>query len=248
MSVGHVTTRVEGEVTLLTLDRPPANAMDLDTLHELIAALAEVAATPPRALVISGRPRFFSAGVDLKFVPTLDAAGQQAMVQGVNDLVLAAYGLPFPVVTAITGHAIAGGFLFALCGDIRIGALDGKYGITEVTVGVPYPAAAIDIVRAELTPAAARYLALSARLVGAEWCADNGVWDEVLSGDDVVPRALEVARELAAAPASVYARTKRELRAETVERLRAAAAADPLLQGWVDAEGRAAVEGALRRD
>ena len=149
------------------------------------------------------------------------------------------------MVAAVTGHAVAGGFIFALCADLRIGAAEGQYGITEVRVGVPYPAAAIGVVRAELSAAAARFLALSAALVDADWCLRHGVFDEVVPGGAVFDRALEVARDLAQMPAKPYAQTKVDLRGETLRGLEVAAAHDPLLSSWVDDEGRAAAEGAL---
>src|SRR6185437_877563 len=96
---------------------------------------------------------------------------------------------------------------------------EGRYGLTEVKVGVPYPQGAIGVVRAELTPAAARVLVLGNRLVDAHECVRLGAFDETIEPDDVVDRALDVARELAELPADVYARTKAELRADTLERL-----------------------------
>ena len=109
-----------------------------------------------------------------------------------------------------------------------------RYGLTEVKVGVPYPQAAIGVVGAELAPHAARVLALGNALIDADECLRLGVFDEVVEPDQVLPRALELATELAGFPAEVYARTKRELRGATAERLREAAAAAPLLDRWVD--------------
>jgi enoyl-CoA hydratase len=131
-------------------------------------------------------------------------------------------------VCAVTGHAIAGGFVLAMCGDQRIAAADGRYGLTEVKVGVPFPQAAIGVVGAELSGSAVRALALSARLVDAETCRRLGAFDEVVAPDAVLDRSLEVARELAALDRDTYALTKRQLRGATVERLRAAD--EPLLQ------------------
>ena len=67
-------------------------------------------------------------------------------------MALGVYALPCPVVGAITGHAIAGGLVLALCTDVRVASSDGRYGLTEVKVGVPYPQAAIGVVQAELAP------------------------------------------------------------------------------------------------
>jgi enoyl-CoA hydratase len=220
-------------VAVLAADRPPVNAMNLELLEELVATVDRLAADPPRALVLAGRPGAFSAGLDLKAVPDYSPEELRGMVRGINGMALGVYGLPCPVVCAITGHAIAGGFVLAVCGDHRVASTEGRYGLTEVKVGVPYPQGAIGVVRAELAPAAARNLVLGNRLVDADECVRMDAFDEALAPDDVVDRALDVARELGELPADVYARTKAELRGDTVERLRAAAEADPLLERWV---------------
>lgn len=230
----HITLR-EHDTGLVTLavDRPPANAMDLTLLRELLAAIEQVASAPPRALVLTGRPGFFSAGVDLKQAPGYGPQEQREMVASINAMALGVYELPCPVIGAITGHAIAGGLVLALCADIRVASSAGRYGLTEIKVGVPYPRAAIGVVAAELAPHAARVLALGNELVDAAECLRLGVFDEVLDPDAVLPRALELAASLAAFPPDTYARTKRELRSATAERLRDAAAEDPLLARWV---------------
>ncbi|MGD0455918.1 MAG: enoyl-CoA hydratase/isomerase family protein [Solirubrobacteraceae bacterium] len=230
----HVTLRDhDAGVVILTADRPPANAMDVTLLRDLLAATEQVASDPPRALVMAGRPGFFSAGADLKLVPGYGPEEQRQMVASINAMALGVYELPCPVIGAITGHAIAGGLVLALCTDIRIASSTGRYGLTEVKVGVPYPQAAIGVVTAELAPHAARVLALGNELIDATECLRLGVFDEVLEPDEVLPRALELATNVAAFPPDVYARTKRDLRGATAERLRAAAAQDPLLARWV---------------
>ena len=234
--MAHVELDTSGAVAVMTIDRPPANAMNVDLLDDLGAALARVADAAPAALVLAGREGVFSAGADLKEVPGYGEAEQRRMVSGLNNMGLSTYGLPFPVVAAVTGHAIAGGLVLALCSDHRVASSSGRYGLTEVKVGVPYPEAAIGVVRAELPPPAARQLALGSRLTGAEECRDLGVFDEVLPGDRVLQRALEVAGELAALPADVYAATKRGLRERVLAEMAAAAEVDPLLRSWVAAD------------
>ncbi len=228
-----VTIAERDGITVLGADRPPANAMDVGLLDELVGAVGQLAKQPPPALVLTGRPGFFSAGLDLKAVPGYGPPEQRRMVDGINQMAIGVYGLPCPVVCAITGHAIAGGFVLAVCGDHRVASTEGKYGLTEVKVGVPYPQGAIGVVRAELSAAAARVLVLGNRLVDAAECVRLGAFDEAVAPAAVVDRALEVAHELAALPAEIYARTKAELRAATLADLRAAAQADPLLASWV---------------
>lgn len=226
-------SRGEHGVTTVAVDRPPANAMDVALLGELVAALDGVAADPPAAVVLAGRPGFFSAGADLKAVPSYGPDEQRAMVEGINAMALGVYGLPCPVVGAITGHAIAGGMVLAICTDLRVASSEGKYGLTEVRVGVPYPQAAIGVVQAELPAPARRLFAFGNALHDAQTCRRLGVFDEVVEPAEVVPRAQALARDLASMPGEVYARTKRDLRGATIERLCAAAADDPLLSRWV---------------
>jgi len=207
--------------------------MNVELLDELVANVERLASDPPAALVLAGREGAFSAGLDLKEVPAYGPDDQRRMVDLINSMALGVYALPCPVVCAITGHAIAGGFVLAVCGDHRVASSEGRYGLTEVKVGVPYPQAALGVVRAELSPAGTRLLVLGNRLVSAEECVRLGAFDEVAEPAAVLERAVAVARELAALPAELYASTKAELRADTLTTLRAAAEADPLPQSWV---------------
>jgi enoyl-CoA hydratase len=220
-------------IAVLTIDRPPANAMDIALLQSLIAAVEALSADQPRAVVLAGREGFFSGGLDLKAVPGYGPDEQRQMVDGINAMALSVYGLTCPVIGAITGHAIAGGMVLALCTDIRVASNAGRYGLTEVKVGVPYPEAAIGVVQAELAPHAARVLALGGQLVDAAECLRLGVFDEVLEPAAVLPRALELAHAQMEFSADTYARAKDQLRGATLQALRAAALEDPLLERWV---------------
>ncbi|MDX6667279.1 MAG: enoyl-CoA hydratase [Solirubrobacteraceae bacterium] len=241
-----VTVESVGDVALVRIDRPPANALDVELLAEGQATADELRGALPSAVVLTGRPGFFSAGADLKVVPTLDPAGQQEMVRGINGLFTNWYSFPRPVVCAVNGHAIAGGLILALCGDYRVGPTSGRVGLTELRVGIPYPAAAMAIVRAELTPPAARLLTLRANLLEADAAHGLGLFDEIAEGDRVVERALEVAAELAALPPATYEHVKMDLRRDPLAEARRAIAeeSDPLLARWFGDEARAAAEDA----
>lgn len=244
----HVRVESRGELAIVRMDRPPANALDPSLLAELESVRAGLAADPPGAVVIAGRGRFFSAGVDLKLVPTMSQDDQRAMVDGINQLVLGWYCFRRPVVAAVTGHAIAGGMVIALCADYRVGATEGKLGLTELRAGVPYPVAAIRLVRAELAASAARALALRAHLVEPEEALRLGLVDELAGPDEVLERACDVAEEMAGFGGEAYARTKTELRGETLRQVEAAVrAGDPLLDAWLDDGSSEAAAGVLRK-
>jgi enoyl-CoA hydratase len=229
------------DVALVRIDRPPANAMDLALLEEGHAAVEELRSSEPGAVVLVGREGFFSAGVDLKAVPDLDRDGQRAMVDGINRLFLAWYSFPRPVVCAVNGHAIAGGLILALCGDHRVGAGTGKLGLTELRAGIPYPAAAMAIVKAELAAPAARALTLRAELIEAgPKAVELGLLDELCAPDALLDRSLEVAGSLAQLPRGAYRRVKEQLRGPTVAELERVVADDPMLGEWLGEESAAA--------
>ena len=243
-----MTIEQHDEIALVRIDRPPANAMSPELLADGRAVLHELTAAEPDAVVLTGRPGYFSAGVDLKLAPTLDRDGQREMVDGINQTFLDWYGFPRPVVCAVNGHAIAGGLILALTGDQRIGAGDGKLGLTELRGGIGYPLAAMGIVRAELSAPAARTLALASDLVDMRHGLDLGVLDELVEPDNLLDRSLEVARELGALPRSAYPRVKDQLRGETIAALRARLASgdDPILSAWVGDETAEASAKVLR--
>jgi enoyl-CoA hydratase len=240
----HVTVEDREGTALVRIDRAPANAMDLELLEDGTAVLDGLAADPPDAIVLTGREGFFSAGVDLKLAPTLDARGQRDMVAGINRAFAGWYSFPRPVVCAVNGHAIAGGLILALCGDHRIGTGSGKLGLTELRAGVPYPAVAMAVVQAELSKAAARRLVLGSELIGMEEARDLQILDELVPDDGLLDRALTRAREMAEAPSKAYATVKRQLRGQVLDAVDGGRD-DPLAEGWLGEDTAGAARGLL---
>lgn len=204
-------------VALVTMDRPPANAMDPDFIESGLRALDDITSAAPRAVVLTGTDRFFCAGADLRAVPTLGPAEQADMARRINALFAGWFTLPHPTVTAVNGHAVAGGLVLALCGDARVGPTSGRFGLTEVAAGIPFPSAAMAVVRSELTMPVLRRLTLRAGLVDAATAHELGIFDEVVADAQVVDRAAEVAREMAALPPTAYRFVKAQLRAAALE-------------------------------
>ncbi len=233
---------------MLRLDRPPVNALDLTVAGAIERALDEALAEEPAALVLTGTGRCFSAGLNLKVVPHYDTAEQGAMLALANRFLTRLYTCPVPTIAAVNGHAVAAGLVLALACDYRIGPNQGAhFGLTEVRVGIPFPAVAMAIVRAELTPAAARTLVLLGRRVDAGDAAALGVLDETRSVADVLPRALALGAELAGLPRGAYARIKQQLHAPALAEIAAVAqGADPLAATWIDADTPAAARTLLR--
>ena len=240
-----------GQIAVLRIDRPPANAIDLDLANEFANALEGVQTTDGiDALILTGVGSCFSAGLDLKALPTYDRAQQQAMVMQVNRLFGGLYGLPLPTIAAVNGHSIAGGVILTLACDYRIGAEgDYKLGLAEARVGVPFPVAAMAIVQSELSHPVARTMVLTARNSSPRDALSMGVLDELQPPELLLPRAIEVAQEMAALPHSIYGRIKRELRGAALARIEDAISnrKEPMLDSWLSAETRAASAEALKR-
>jgi len=249
--VSSIHIETVGQIAMLRVNRPPANAIDLDLAAEFGTAVEDVAATDGiGALIVTGVGGCFSAGLDLKAVPTYDREHQQAMVIQVNRLFGGLYGLPLPTIAAVNGHAIAGGAILALCCDYRIGAdADYKLGLAEARVGVPFPVAAMTIVQSELSHPVARRMVLTARNSSPRESLSMGVLDELQPPELLLPRAIEVAQEMAALPRSVYRRIKRDLRGAALARIADAIAngEEPMLDSWLTSETRSASAEALRR-
>jgi enoyl-CoA hydratase len=238
----------QGDVAIARIDRPPANAMNLELLDAGHAVVEELAAERPGAVVLTGRPGFFSAGVDLKVAPTLGPDEQRELVAGINRLFTAWYAFPRPLVCAVNGHAVAGGLILALCGDYRVCATGARLGLTELKAGIGYPAAAMVVVRRELSAQAARLLVLGAELIDPGRAHELGAVDELAEPDAVESRAIEVATAMAALPREAYERIKDQLRGPAIAELETASREDPMLTGLLGSEAADASAAILRRD
>jgi enoyl-CoA hydratase len=235
---------LDGGVAVVTLHNPPANAMDAEILTKFCDCLDSASANSDvRALVVAAEGKAFCAGMDLKAVVDYDRAQQQATVNGLNRMVQTVYGFRTPTVVAITGHAIAGGLILAMSCDARIGPEGvGLYGLAEVKVSIPFPMAAAEVVRAELSPSAVRNAAMFGTNMSAEEAFTSGVFDELQPLDQVQSRAVERARELAELPPNAFLTIKQQVRGPALARMARGIAdkSDPALENWITEETRTA--------
>lgn len=232
MKYFHIEERPEA--LLVTFDRAPVNAITVDTARELSAVLDAAERLPAgKGVVITGAGRCFSAGLDLKIVPKYSPDEQREMLRTVNRMIRGLYAMPRPVVAAVNGHAMAGGLVLALACDVRVStSAPCKLALTEVNVGIPFPAGPMTIVMAELPPHAARLLTLTGDAFDPSHALALGIVDEVVPPERVLPRALERAATLGALPG--YPRIKAQLRkAALVDLTRIVEQDDdPMLREW----------------
>ena len=130
-----------------------ANAMNGRSLAALKRALDDAEAADARGVVLTGYDRFFSAGLDLVTLYDLEPRAMDAFMIDFDRLMLRAFAFSRPLITAVGGHAVAGGCVLALAGDVRVMTADGaRMGLNEIRLGVPFPAPALEIVRHAVSP------------------------------------------------------------------------------------------------
>jgi enoyl-CoA hydratase len=240
-SDGRLTdVEVTDGVTIVRFDNPPVNAADLDLLESVIASIRSIEGP----VVITGAGRAFSAGVDLRALIDGGPEYAERFINALSEAFLAVFDHPAPVIAAINGHAIAGGCVFALCADVRLMSA-GTIGLTELVVGVPFPVAALEIVRFALGVSAAR-AALQAKTIDADTALARGWVDAVVASEDLIPQALATAHELGEYSPAAYAATKRQLHLPARAAIDAGTETDAEVRAsWISEETRSRITGFL---
>ncbi len=231
--------RVEhpGGILELRLNRPPANALSPELIAALETAVAGAPGAGARALVLSGRPGMFSAGLD---VPALLQLGRDEIRETWRVLYAALRTLaasPIPVAAAITGHSPAGGAVLSLYCDTRImakaaaGEKEFRIGLNEVQVGLPMPPVIYRALAWAVGNQRASLLGGGGLLVTSDEAFRLGFVDELQPTDRVVERAVAWCGERLALPPRAHDFT-RNLGRQTL--LAVFEGADKELDGLVD--------------
>ncbi len=207
-------------IAVLTMMHGKANALDLELCDALAARLQDLRTADAKAVVVTGQGKMFSAGVDLKRLSDGGADYIRAFLPALHKLYDAVFFHPKPVVAAINGHAIAGGAVLACCADRRIMAREGgRIGVTELLVGVPFPALAFEIVRFAVPTRRLREFTLSGATYTSDAAVQRGWVDELAEPGDLLADAVAVAQELALLSPPAFAQTKRQIRQAVSERM-----------------------------
>jgi len=216
--MGMISVEKRGKVALVWLDRSVTNAINLSCVKALRAAIEEAESDPEVAGIVlsSSSANFFSIGFDIPELFDLSREEFGVFYGAVNQLCLDLYALPKPTVAAITGHAIAGGCILALCCDFRFIAKGRKLiGLNEVKLGVPVPYPADRMLRELVGMRSAREIMEAGEFYRPEQALELGLVDRVLPLERVVEEAVEMADELGALPGMGYRMIKGN-RVETI--------------------------------
>ena len=198
-----------GPIRELRLARPPVNALDPALIRAARAALGEAVARGCEAVVLSGSPGRFSAGLDVPALLQLDRAGITDAWTTFFGLLRELAACPIPVVAALTGHSPAGGTVLALYADHRfLAAGPHIVGLNEVQVGLSVPDVLLRALTFTVGERQAARLAMGGLLLGPDEALRLGLVDALAPIDEVVPRALAWARELLARPRAAMLATR----------------------------------------
>jgi enoyl-CoA hydratase len=223
-------------VSVVRFDHPPVNALDLDVLDDVIVTMRGL----DGPVVITGAGRCFSAGVDLPAIVDGGAEYTDRFMTSLSAAFLAVFEHPAPVVAAINGHAIAGGCVFAMAADIRLMSA-GTIGLTELAVGAMFPMSALEICRYAMGTSVTQ-ATLGAGTVDVSTAAALGWVDEVVTSDELMPRATTLARELAEYAPAAYAMTKEQLHRQARAAIEAGTETDEVVRAsWMSEETRARI-------
>jgi enoyl-CoA hydratase/carnithine racemase len=216
----------QGGIAVMTLAHGKANALDTEFCEAIAARFRELAFSDAKAVVVTGQGNIFSAGVNLVRLSEGGADYTRQFLPALHKLYDAVFFHPKPVVAAVNGHAVAGGAVLAACADRRLMARNnGRIGVTELLVGVPFPALAFEIVRFAVP---ARYLP-EFTLGGATYPPDEALargWvDELAEPGELLASAIAAAQKLAMLSPPAFAQTKAQIRQAVSERYAASGAA-----------------------
>ena len=203
-----ITTRREGAVLEVTLDRPKANAIDLQTSRLMGETFREFRDDPELrvAIVRTAGDKFFCAGWDLKAAAGGDAVDGDYGVGGFAGL-QELRGLNKPVIAAVHGMAVGGGFELALSADLIYASDSSSFALPEIKAGTLADAATIKLPKRIPYHIAMELLYLG-RWMDAEEAHRWGLVNEVLPANQLMDRVWAVATELASGPPLVFASIK----------------------------------------
>jgi enoyl-CoA hydratase len=236
----------QGPLVTLRLDKPRGNAIDEELLGDLRAACAELAKDDSvrGVLLASAHPKLFCPGLDLVSLVGYDRSAMGRFMTAFSDAVRALFALERPVVAAVSGHAVAGGCILALCADMRLLRRGAQIGLNEVKVGVPLPWEVAVLLRHSVPPPALTRVALLGRNFADEEAVAVGLADAILDAEGFDAACRERLSEFVDKHPGAVAATKRNLRAGVLHEMkdRQAERQAEWLDAWFSNETRERIQ------
>jgi crotonobetainyl-CoA hydratase len=212
-----VRTEVNQGVLTITLDRPKANAIDVATSQSLYAAFRRLQDDVTlRVAIITGTGRFFSAGWDLNAAiegEAIDVVHSPGGFAGLTEF----FALDKPVIAAVNGLAMGGGFELALAADLMVAADTAEFALPEVRLGMLADSGGVLRLPRRLPRAIANEMLMTGRRMGAAEAAQWGLVNRVVPQAELMSAAQALAAQIVAAAPLPLAALKQVLRATESE-------------------------------
>ena len=230
----------------ITLSGPAKNALGTDMMRWIRDELTQADGSP---VLITGDGDAFSAGLNLKEVVALDAAGMIDFLGQLDALLTAIFHYPAPTAAAVNGHAIAGGCLIQLFCDIRDAQQSPKarIGLNEVALGLRFPPRLLQMIRYRVDPRHLEDVVLGAGLYSPEQAVEVGLVDAV--SEDAYAEARARLERRARNPAFAYAAAKHDLRGHLLDDDGSSTQKfhDEVLPAWTSDTLKETIRGFLKR-
>jgi enoyl-CoA hydratase len=215
----NVTYSFKDGIGRITMDDGKANAMNWVFFEEMGKSLDQAEKDGAKVLVITGRPGFFSGGLDLKLLPTLSASERGVFSTTFARTMLRIFSFPVPTIAAATGHAIAGGAMLTFACDRRF-TIDGSYRIqmNETMIGINLPHWMFLIASSAIPSRWRNQALLHSKAYNPKEALECGILDAVAEDADSLADQVKIAtQELLRLNLSAYAGSKKNLRQAGIE-------------------------------
>jgi len=211
---------IKNSIAEMVLDDGKVNAINIELMTQIMDELDEIEFSNANALIITGRGKSFSAGIDLvRMLKEGDDYRRQFIID-LEALFKKVYTFKKPVIAAINGHAVAGGCILAACCDYRIMAdVKAKMGVTELKVGIPFPSVPMEVFRSIVHKGYLNEVVYMGQLYEPRGAMKRGLINEIVAQENLMERSRELAAELGAVPHQAFWLTKKSLILPVLEKI-----------------------------
>ncbi|MEN8041882.1 MAG: enoyl-CoA hydratase/isomerase family protein [Actinomycetota bacterium] len=199
----------QDSVAIITLARPPVNALNNELIADIGEAVGLAEAPDVRAVIITGAPHF-AAGADITgFQKTFETGGSNRQASGLTETIARLANLEKPTIAAINGFALGGGLELAMGADFRYLAESARVGQPEILLGITPGAGGTQRLSRIVGMQRCKELCMTGRHVKADEALELGIADKVVPDDELMDLALTDATAFAQGPTQAYAAVKR---------------------------------------
>jgi enoyl-CoA hydratase len=229
--VPSVRLEKDGDVAVMVLDSPPLNLFGEDLMRELTAAIDELAANPPRCLVIRAEGKVFTGGVDVEVFKGLSNEDSGGLFSNLIEVVQKLEAIPAPTLSSVHGLCLTAGFELSLGCDMIWAAESAKFGLVEIVVGLTPAMGGTQRLAQIAGPNRAREFVMSGGLYDAATLERWNVVNRVLPDGELEEKTMAFAQRLASGPTKAHAATKAMVRAAVDHGVRGADERIPAISG-----------------